>query len=521
MIVRHAAIARALLVAFILFPGPVRAAYRSASFGFEMDAPPGWSVTEQSPGHVTVKQGADSGLLITIKVVDKDTPLTPELHLKLKARELQSLNKAFKQVISVPMSGAAPGQQSFHHGHTWQDATGRTWVGRTTMFHVQAGARSRWFHVQGHFVSQRGEHGFRVMDDLLKSFKFSPGAAAPVQLAGASPSAAPSAGTTDPAAVLELETWENSIKARFVKIPAGSFQMGSTAEDQVKAYPDRYMGRIEAPRHAVQITRPFYMGVHEVSRWEWEALMRSTPWSNRYASGEPSPHKPATGMSFYEAVVFCNTLSGMEKLPYAYTFEDTSWGFQIETPPGFDARINVGVKDIRHTRIVCDPGCDGYRLPSEAEWEYACRAGMLTAYHWGDDPDLSLIREYANCGEEKKVAHDDSGYGSYEDQPRYEAHEIRVVGRKRSNRWGLYDMVGNAAEWVNDAYDADYYSNSPAKDPRGPDLSQQEPSSETRVVRGGYYGSKAVECRSADRKSCAPRENESYLGFRVVRTIKK
>ncbi len=142
--------------------------------------------------------------------------------------------------------------------------------------------------------------------------------------------------------------------------------------------------------------------------------------------------------------------------------------------------------------MVCDWQADGYRLPTEAEWEYACRAGSTTRYAFGDDP--ALLERYAWFGKE------------YTEGP-------FTVAQKLPNSWGLYDMHGNVWEWCWDWYGA--YENKAVRDPHG----LQNPSSDTpyRVVRGGSFGLSPEGLRSAVRAFDQPVVGGSYLGFRCVR----
>ncbi len=140
-------------------------------------------------------------------------------------------------------------------------------------------------------------------------------------------------------------------------------------------------------------------------------------------------------------------------------------------------------------------GTGKYRLPTEAEWEYACRAGTTTAYSFGEES--SSLGTYA--------WYRDNAYNIGEQY----AHE---KGQKLPNGWELYDMHGNVTEWCQDWYESDYYENSPASDPSGPSNGSD------RVLRGGSWGTDLVGCRSAFRNSRSPGSRNPLFGFRVIRT---
>ena len=205
----------------------------------------------------------------------------------------------------------------------------------------------------------------------------------------------------------------------FVWIGPGVFQMGATESD--REYP------FEGPLHEVEISTGFYLGQYEVTLGQWEAVMGTPPWAGRDFVQEHSS-LPAVYISWY----------------------DTQW---------FIGRLNAAAGDSL------------YRLPSEAEWEYACRAGTQTRWSFGDDE--SQLTDYA----------------WYEDN----ASGVNEVGLKRPNGWGLYDMHGNVLEWVQDWFDPDYYASSPRVDPLGPS------SGSWRVFRGGAFFHRAEFVRSAFR----------------------
>ena len=229
----------------------------------------------------------------------------------------------------------------------------------------------------------------------------------------------------------------------FVWIEPGVFQMGS---------PDSEEGRWddEGPVHEVEISRGFWLGKYEVTQGQWEAVMGSRPWSGRDYVRSHSSH-PAVYISWHAVQEF------IEKLNNA-------------------------------------AGSNVYRLPSEAEWEYACRAGTQTRWSFGDDEGqlTHYAWYYANAwGVGERYAH--------------------AVGTKLPNAWGLYDMHGNVWEWVQDWYSSSYYNSSPRVDPPGPT------SGSVRVIRGGSFDYDAQDVRSANRYYRSPDVRRADIGVRLVR----
>ena len=243
---------------------------------------------------------------------------------------------------------------------------------------------------------------------------------------------------------------ENSIGMKLVVIPAGSFMMGSPEDE-------RGRNADEQP-HRVEITSGFYLGAYEVTQRQYELVMEENPsqfastggFAERVANQETASH-PVDSVSWHEAVRFCERLS---QLP-------------AEQAAG-----------------------RSYRLPTEAEWEYACRAGSDTIWHFGIE--LDRLRNYA----------------WYRDPPWQQ--RTYPVGQKLPNAFGLYDIYGNVWEWCSDWYAADYYSHSPAANPQGPEQG------ETKVIRGGSWYSIAASCRNAARESDPPTVVDPDTGFRVV-----
>jgi len=232
-----------------------------------------------------------------------------------------------------------------------------------------------------------------------------------------------------------------------VRLPGGRFTMGDENE-------------IDAPPHEVVISS-FYIDKYLVTQEEYRRVMGKNP--SRWKADK----NPVEQVRWSDAVRYCNARSLLEGIQPCY--------------------------DLNTWR--CNFDANGYRLPTEAEWEYACRAGTKTAYFFGDDP--SKLKDYAwfeqNSGSKP--------------QP---------VGQKKPNPWGLYDMHGNVWEWCNDFYKVDYYQDSPEENPKGPETG------ETKVVRGGAWKFSDESCRSGYRYNEAPGYADvcfgyDIYGFRCVR----
>jgi formylglycine-generating enzyme required for sulfatase activity len=244
-----------------------------------------------------------------------------------------------------------------------------------------------------------------------------------------------------------------------VYVSPGSFIMGSPVDE---------LGRkVDEDEHEVILTHGFFMGQHEVTQAEWTEVMGNNP-SYFDACG---PDCPVEMVNWYDALAYCNARSAMEGLEEAYILdgEEVAW--------------------IRHVT--------GYRLPTEAEWEYACRAGTTTPYYNGEiideyeDPNCDLIAWY----------YYNSGYRTH------------PYGGKAPNPLGLVDMCGNVFEWCWDRYQV-HYPPGPIVDPMGPK------SGDFRCWRGGNWYNQARYCRSAYRYRYEPVQPRYNLGFRVVRTYR-
>jgi formylglycine-generating enzyme required for sulfatase activity len=260
----------------------------------------------------------------------------------------------------------------------------------------------------------------------------------------------------------------NSIGMKLVLIPAGKFTMGSPKkEEERKAVPKGRKRHYSERQHKVEITRPFYMGVYTVTQAQFRKFKaKHVSYFSAQGDGKAkvdgldTSHFPVESVTWEEARDFCEWL----------TEQDKKKGFN---------------------RL--------YRLPTEAEWEYACRAGAPSyhPFHFGD----RLSSRQANFDGRFP-------YGGADKGPFLE--RTTTVGSYRPNAVGLYDMHGNVLQWCQDWYDSDYYKDSPLKDPKGPE------SGEYRVIRGGAFNLDGGSCRSASRGKSEPGSRIYPTGFRVV-----
>ena len=236
-----------------------------------------------------------------------------------------------------------------------------------------------------------------------------------------------------------------------VYVEGGTFLMGSENGEYVD----------EKPVHEVTVSS-FYMGKYEVTQEEYQAVMGSNP------SGFRGNNRPVENVSWYDAVEYCNRLSKKEGLTPCYS----------------------GSGD----NITCNWNANGYRLPTEAEWEYAARGGInKDDYIYSGSNDIDEVAWYLK----------NSGGWTYD------------VGKKKANSLGIYDMSGNVWEWCWDRYDGDYYSKSPRNNPTG--VSPSIFFLGWRVTRGGGWNSRSDFCAFSFRGNFLPNERYDLIGFRVVR----
>jgi formylglycine-generating enzyme required for sulfatase activity len=252
----------------------------------------------------------------------------------------------------------------------------------------------------------------------------------------------------------------NSIDMKLTLIPEGKFMMGSPAAEIER--------EAEELQHEVTISKPFYMGVHEVTQKHYEKVMGKNP-------------------SFFK------------KLDSDMPVDQARWSEVND----YCTRLSNLPDEKKAGRV--------YRLPTEAEWEYACRAGTKTTFHFGD----TLSSKQANFDGNFPFGKADKGQ---------KLGKPAKVGSYEPNAWGLYDMHGNVAEWCSDWYDPDYYKNSPKADPKGPEkgvLSTGFGKDFFHVVRGGCWLDEGRACRAAHRFRLQSVEAYRWVGFRVVCEVGK
>jgi formylglycine-generating enzyme required for sulfatase activity len=246
------------------------------------------------------------------------------------------------------------------------------------------------------------------------------------------------------------KTLQNSVGMPLVLIPAGTFLMGS---------PDSEVGRRtnEGPVHEVVIGSAFYMSTHLVTQADYRTVTVRNP-SRFTAEKQGGPDHPVEMTSWEDAVAFCRLLSERA-----------------------DERMSGR----------------SYRLPTEAEWEYACRAGTTTPFGHGSDFGYGQ----GNC---------DTAYPYGDGVVGPPLGATSAVTRFPAGAWGLFDAHGNVWEWCSDWYSENYYRTSPLRDPAGP------PTGKLKVLRGGSWRNQAASCRAAYRNALAPHQKDSATGFRVV-----
>lgn len=267
-----------------------------------------------------------------------------------------------------------------------------------------------------------------------------------------------------------------------VFIPSGSFVMGSV-----------FKGKDFHPPRTVAVTKGFWMGRYEITQKQYMDITGINPCEkSKYGEGDSLP---VFNISWYEAVEFCNKLSEANDLkPYYIISKDSK------------EDDNISFHNEEKWRIITDQKSDGFRLPTEAEWEYGCRAGSKTDFYWGKDSSWDGSGKYSwhmfNTGV-KRYSKGRFWWVKF--------HKVKKVGTRSPNKFGLYDMSGNVAEWCYDRYSSSYYSEAEKKDPYG-----HKGEYIYRVARGGSMLDSPKDLTSYKRWPVEPFERIGMNGLRVV-----
>ncbi|MGD9646174.1 MAG: SUMF1/EgtB/PvdO family nonheme iron enzyme [Pirellulales bacterium] len=321
----------------------------------------------------------------------------------------------------------------------------------------------------------------------------------PAPAAPAAPSFPAQLGSIDDPAIMiplpdnVVQTHTNTIGMRLRLIPAGEFTMGSNEYRAALANDfelnEKFDPSDEGPAHRVRITRPFLIGQYEVTRGQFAAFVEATQYKT------DAERDGQGGWGWVDAKV------GGEQRP---NFNWHSWGVnQSDRSPV----INVSYNDAcKFCEWLSQKEGVSYRLPTEAQWEYVCRAGTKTRFYNGDDPRRLI--EIGNVADE--TAKDRFTWWKFVVPGRDGWEFTAPIGHYQPNNFRVFDMIGNALEWCRDWYGETYYETSPSEDPQGPDQGQ------VHCVRGGGWTTFPVFCRAAARDYRSAEFRQNNLGFRVV-----
>ncbi|HEX3659698.1 MAG TPA: formylglycine-generating enzyme family protein [Pirellulales bacterium] len=314
--------------------------------------------------------------------------------------------------------------------------------------------------------------------------------------------------TRPKASDVHVQTTVNSIGMKLALVPAGEFMMGAEEDriDLLNEFPYSQMKWIEdeLPQHRVRITKPFYMGQYEVTLGQFLIFYHSAG----YKAEVERSGKPSWGYK-----------DG--RLVESTSFRPWAPGWEISYD---DPAIFISWNDaVAFCKWLSNKEGKTYRLPTEAEWEYACRAGTNSRYSFGNDPQ-ELVYHANSSDQDRKALSPKAVIATLGGKDNKQSATIPFpyisrrdgyawtspVGKFRPNAFGLHDMQGNAFEWCLDRYDAHYYEHSPDNDPQGPATGSM------RVLRGGAFNYNPVALRCADRNSDDPSHCDCSHGFRVV-----
>ena len=304
----------------------------------------------------------------------------------------------------------------------------------------------------------------------------------------ADPPSSPSNETSTPAATVAKPEIVNSLGMKLVLIRAGNFRMGSPDSDK-DARAD------EKPQHRVRIKNPFYLGKFEVTRGEFRKFVTAT----KYRTDAEKDGQGGWGISDKNGGEYAHKPE--------FTWRNAGFEQTDEHPV-----VNVSWNDaVAFCQWLSKTEGKTYRLPTEAEWEWSCRAGAIERWNCGDkEEDLKGSANVADASLKAKWAAANWAMNWDDGSP-----FTSVVGKYKANKFGLHDMHGNVREWCSDWYDAEYYARLPITDPQGPETGS------LRVYRGGSWLDRPVNCRSARRDSDSPSHRTSYLGFRLALSTKE
>ena len=281
----------------------------------------------------------------------------------------------------------------------------------------------------------------------------------------------------DPGRDASADTTSDLCPPGFVLIEANEYDMGSLGGEDGRD-PDEAL-------HTVNLTLDFCLQAKELTQGEWTALGFPNP-----SSFPDCDECPVETLNWYEAIAYANAISSAMRLDPCYDVSESTG-----TPGAGCGDVDlVCAGGFTYTSVeLTSNDCTGFRLPTEAEWELAIRAGTSTAWYCGDNSSCTTEIAWHLLNSDSRT---------------------HAAGTLDANDWGLYDMSGNVWEWVWDRYGEEYYESSPSDDPQGPE------SGDNRVARGGAFNVDCeFHCRSANRESQDPVTRSHNVGFRLAKTV--